>query len=58
VWTPPPGIANAIVSIPGVEFASRIACRKVPGPLSAVFVTVNVAAHRGAAKRKRAEKGI
>jgi hypothetical protein len=34
---------NVIVSAPGVAFASRIAWRNDPAPLSSVFVTVNVA---------------
>jgi hypothetical protein len=36
--------SNTTVSGPAAAFASTIACRKLPGPLSAVFVTVNVAA--------------
>ena len=32
------------VSAPAAAFASKIACRKLPAPLSFVFVTVNVAA--------------
>src|SRR6266576_2234410 len=38
-----PGIWNSIVSAPLVTFASRIACRRDPAPLSLVVVTVKVA---------------
>jgi hypothetical protein len=51
VWTPEPVIANAIVSKPGLAFASRIAWRRLPAPESAVVVTVKVAAVSGAATR-------
>ena len=44
VWTPVEGIANAIVSAPGLPFASRMAWRSDPAPESAVVVTVKVAA--------------
>jgi hypothetical protein len=44
VWRPDPGIAKAIVSWPGLPFASRMACRRLPAPESDVVVTVNVAA--------------
>lgn len=43
VCTPEPGMLKLMVSAPGLAFASRIACRKVPGPLLAVLVTVKVA---------------
>jgi hypothetical protein len=47
---------NSIVSVPAFAFASRIACRSEPAPLSAVVVTVNVAAGRaGASKRTCSE---
>src|SRR5438094_2898555 len=42
VWRPPPPMLNAIVSVPGLALASRIACLKEPLPLSFVLVTVNV----------------
>ena len=38
-----PGIWKLIKSAPAVLFASMIACRKEPAPLSLVFRTVNVA---------------
>src|SRR5437867_8257077 len=38
-----PTIWNSIVSVPLVAFASRIACRRDPAPLSLVVVTVKVA---------------
>ena len=38
-----PGIWKLIKSGPAALFASMIACRKEPAPLSAVFRTVNVA---------------
>ena len=44
VWTPAPGIANTMMSAPGFALASRIAWRSDPAPLSAVLVTVSVAA--------------
>src|SRR5215831_3574705 len=53
VWTPEPGIANAIVSAPGWPFASRIAWRSDPVPESFVFVTVNVSAKRPEVPEKR-----
>ena len=40
VWTPLPGMSNAIVSAPPLALASRIACRSDPAPLSSVVVTV------------------
>ena len=40
--TPVPGIANVMVSGPACAFASRIACRNEPAPLSLVVVTTNV----------------
>src|SRR5215468_3678732 len=42
VWMPVPGMLNAIMSAPGFALASRIACRREPGPLSLVLVTGNV----------------
>src|SRR5262245_30027134 len=50
VWTPAPGMLNAIVSRPGFPFASRIAWRSDPGPESLVFVTVKVAAESDPAR--------
>src|SRR5581483_9821531 len=44
VSTPPPAIANRILSVPANAFASVIACRSDPGPASAVVDTTNVAA--------------
>jgi hypothetical protein len=44
VFTPPPGMLKVIVSRPGLAFASVMAWRSDPGPLSLVFVTVKVAA--------------
>ena len=45
VWGPGPGMANAMTpSAPDAAFASRIACRSEPGPLSLVFVTVKLEA--------------
>src|SRR5262245_5448695 len=44
VWELAPGMLNAIASIPGFPFASRIALRNDPGPESFVLVTVKVAA--------------
>src|SRR5437870_11884086 len=41
VCVPAPGIAKLIESGPGVAFASRIAWRRLPGPLSAALVTTN-----------------
>ena len=43
VCVPMPGIANATVSRPGTALASAIACRRLPGPESKVFVTVKTA---------------
>ena len=40
VRTPVPGMLNAIVSAPEWLFASRIAWRNDPGPVSIVLVTV------------------
>src|SRR4029077_16119389 len=39
--------ANVTVFAPGLAFASRTACRREPGPLSARFTTVKVAANPG-----------
>ena len=44
VCTPPPGMLKAMRSLPALALASRRACLSEPGPLSAVLVTVNVAA--------------
>src|SRR5512135_2195847 len=45
VWTPEPGMSNAIVCGPAPPaFASRIAWRSDPAPLSFVLVTVKVVA--------------
>ena len=41
VWTPAPGMANAIESAPAAALASRIAWRSEPSPLSPTVVTVN-----------------
>jgi len=40
VWGPFPAMLKSIVSVPAAVFASRIACRRDPAPLSFVFVTV------------------
>jgi hypothetical protein len=58
VWTPEPGIANAIVSGPGLVFASRIAWRRLPAPESAVVVTVKVAAVSGAVASSRQRSSV
>ena len=42
VCTPEPGMLKVIVSVPVISFASSIACRNNPTPLSFVLVTVNV----------------
>jgi hypothetical protein len=42
VCVPVPGMLNSIPSRPGLPFASRIACRSDPAPLSFVFVTTMV----------------
>src|SRR5690242_7044885 len=43
VWTPVPGMLKAIVSsAPTLAFASTIACRSDPAPLSFVVVTVKI----------------
>jgi hypothetical protein len=44
---PVPDKLNTIVSNPGFPFASSIACRKQPAPLSATVVTVKTAATAG-----------
>ena len=41
-----PLMLKVIVSRPGAALASRIACRREPGPKSPVFVTTKVAAAR------------
>ena len=41
-----PEMLKLIVSEPGLAFASRIACRREPGPLSLTLVTTNVEAGR------------
>lgn len=48
-----PVTANAMVSAPGARFASATACRNDPEPESFVFVTWNVAAPAGIAKKAR-----
>jgi hypothetical protein len=40
VWTPPPGMLKAIVSVPEFALASKMAWRNVPAPESATDVTV------------------
>ena len=44
---PAPGILKVIVSGPGLLFASAIACRREPEPLSFVLVTVKALAEAG-----------
>lgn len=53
VWGPEL-MAKVIVSIPGLAFASKIACLRVPGPASLVPVTVKTAPceHSGIATDK------
>ena len=65
VWTPAPGMSNAIVSsVPTDAFESRIAWRSDPAPESAVVVTVIVAARaapgsaRGRARNRSVESAI
>ena len=42
VWTPPPGMSKSIAVAPAAtSFASRIAWRSEPGPLSAFVSTLN-----------------
>src|SRR5206468_11488399 len=53
VCTPVPGMLNAIRSTPGIASASRIACRREPGPESLVLVTVKVAARPVLAAMRR-----
>src|SRR5438445_11253381 len=43
VLTPAPAMLNRTVSAPGAALASRMACRRLPAPLSAVAVTVKLA---------------
>src|ERR1051325_3516957 len=43
-FTPEPGMLKAMVSVPVAALASRIACRREPGPLSFVLMTVKVVA--------------
>src|SRR4029079_16310377 len=43
VCTPLPGMLKQSVSNPALAFASRIACRSEPAPLSFVLVTAQVA---------------
>ncbi len=56
VCGPAPGIAKAMMSGPPAALASRIAWRSEPGPLSAVLVTLNVAAPAGPAARAATAK--
>ena len=51
-------MANWTVSAPAAAFASRIAWRNDPAPASAVFVTVNVAADSGAARKEDEERRV
>jgi hypothetical protein len=58
VWTPAPGMAKAIASVPALPLASVMAWRSEPAPESAVVVTVKVAAgERRAARRRAATAG-
>jgi hypothetical protein len=43
VLTPEPGMLKLMLSRPGEALLSIIACRRLPGPESFVFTTVNVA---------------
>src|SRR3712207_3683365 len=55
VWPPSPGIANLISCEPAPAlFASMIAWRRDPAPLSAVVVTVKLAAWAAAGPSARA----
>src|SRR5262245_21751480 len=53
VCTPAAPKLNAIVSAPGLAFASRTAWRNEPTPLSDVFTTVNVV---GTARRSNSSR--
>jgi hypothetical protein len=53
VWTPVPGMLNAIVSAPTAALASRMAWRSEPGPELSALMTVNVAAEATAEARDR-----
>jgi hypothetical protein len=44
VWAPEPGIKKLMMFGGGLEFESRIACRREPAPESPMVVTVYVAA--------------
>ena len=52
----PPVMAKLMVADTPEAFASVIACRREPAPLSAVVVTVYVAAPAAVARAKRAVK--
>ena len=51
VCAPGPGMLKAMVSVPKLAFASKIAWRKLPEPESAVVVTVKVIAETGETAR-------
>ncbi len=48
-----PAVSNWITSAPAAAFASVIACRREPGPVSFTLVTVKVAAHAWQASKKK-----
>src|SRR3954462_14565991 len=54
VWTPAPGMSNAIVSSPKWALASVIAWWSDPAPVSAVLVTGKVPARAAPTHRERA----
>lgn len=43
-YGPDPGIANVMVSAPGLVLASTIACSRLPTPVGVAVVTLYVAA--------------
>src|SRR6516164_3851485 len=51
-YGPLPGMLNSIESPPEPALASRIACRREPGPESLVFVTMRLAAPAKEAARR------
>src|SRR5688572_15589311 len=51
-------ISKATMSWPGAALESRIACRRVPGPESATFTTVNVERTCRPSKRSRASRSL
>src|SRR5262245_10735844 len=53
VWTKTPGIANEIVSKPGLLFASEMAWRKEPGPPSVVLITKKLLARANGVVREK-----